>query len=252
MSEGQPAVQSVERTFKIINIMANYKEISIKELSLKSALPKATVFRLLNTLISIGYAHKNPNNDMYGLSYKFLNISSKLLENFDIRNTVKPYLEKLSLLCGETVHLVEQSGNNVVYIDKFEALQNSVRMVSRIGMSLSMPCTAVGKAIMAELDDGEIKKLWDMCPTEKYTKNSITDFNEFLKSIYDVRKNGYGIDNEENEEGVYCIAATLPKIGDNPANAFSISAPVQRLNEETVSRNISLLLKTKEEISKVL
>ena len=104
----------------------------------------------------------------------------------------------------------------------------------------------VGKRKILKYGEVENKDIFARSMPETNVEDIVADI------IYDVRKNGYGIDNEENEEGVYCIAATLPKIGDNPANAFSISAPVQRLNEETVSRNISLLLKTKEEISKVL
>lgn len=50
---------------------------------------------------------------------------------------------------GETVHLVERNGGEIIYIDKFESPKNSVRMVSRVGLSLPMVYTAVGKAIMA-------------------------------------------------------------------------------------------------------
>lgn len=248
MAETNKSVQSVERTFKIIGIMSNYKEISIKALYEKSGLAKATVFRLLNTLLGLGYVYKNSATEMYGLSPKFLKISSKILENFDIRNTLRPFLEELSALCGETVHLVEQNGKNVVYIDKFEAAKSSIRMVSRIGMSLSMPNTAVGKAILAELTDPEIKEIWDKCEIKKRTKNTITDWDTFIKRIEEVRKTGYGVDNEENEEGVFCIAATLPKIADNTAYAFSISAPVQRLDDKTKKRNVDLLLQTQRKI----
>lgn len=241
-------VQSVERTFNIINVMSNYKEVSIKVLSEKTKLAKATVFRLLNTLVSLGYVYKNSKTEMYGLSPKFLKISSKILENFDIRNTVKPYLEKLSATCGETVHLVEQNGNNVVYIDKYEGAKSSFRMVSRIGMSLPMPFTAVGNAIMAELNDKQIKSIWDECEIKKRTPNTITDFDAFLTKINTARKNGYGVDNEENEIGVFCIAAALPNFGDNNVYAFSISAPVQRLNSDIIKQNINFLLETRNEI----
>lgn len=252
MEQQTSGVQSVERTFKLIELLSAKKEMAIKELSEKAGLHKATVFRLLSTLSGLGYVTQNPATEKYGLSPKFLRISSKLLENFDIREQVRPFLERLSKSCGETVHLVERSGKNVVYIDKFEAPKSSIRMVSRIGMSLPMPNTAVGKAIMAELGADEVKKIWDRCDIIKYTENTITSFDKFIKEIESVRKNGYAVDNEENENGVFCIAATLPRIGDNPSYAFSISAPIQRADAETVEKNIGLLKETQKAICEFL
>lgn len=248
----QSTVQSVERTFRLVELLSASKESSIKELSEKSGLHKSTVFRLLNTLMSLGYVVQNSATEQYGLSHKFLKISSKLLEHFDIRAQVRPYLEKLSASCGETVHLVERNGKNVVYIDKFEAPKSSIRMVSRIGMSLPLPFTAVGKAILAELDNSEVRSIWDKCDIKKRTEKTITEFDVLLKEIEKIKINGYAVDNEENELGVFCIAATLPKTGDNPMYAFSISAPIQRTNEEAVKRNVELLIETKKAIEKCL
>ena len=252
MEKQTSGVQSVERTFRLIELLSAKKEMSIKELSEKAGLHKATVFRLLSTLSGLGYVMQNPATEKYGLSPRFLRISSRLLENFDIREQVRPFLERLSKSCGETVHLVERSGKNVVYIDKFEAPKSSIRMVSRIGMSLPMPNTAVGKAIMAELDAEEIKKVWNSCDIIKHTENTITSFDRFLDEIDSVRTKGFAVDNEENENGVFCIAATLPRIGDSPAHAFSISAPIQRADVQTVEKNIRLLKETQDAICEIL
>ncbi len=248
----QGSVQSVERTFKLIEILSKKKEMSIKDMSDKSGLHKATVHRLINTLVSLGYVSKNEQNEHYALSPKLLRVSSRFLEHFDIREQVRPLLEKLSKDCGETVHLVERNGKNVVYIDKFEAPKSSIRMVSRIGMSQPMPITAVGKAILAELEEDEIFSVWEKCTINKRTENTITDYDKLMKEIEKIRAVGYAVDNEENEIGVFCIAATLPKVGDNPAYAFSISAPIQRADEETVKKNIGHLLEAKAKICEVL
>ncbi len=248
----QASVQSVERTFRLIELLSEQKEMSIKALSDASGLHKATVFRLLNTLAALGYVLQNPKNEQYRLSPKLLRISSGFLEHFDIREQVRPLLETLSRDCGETVHLVERNGSHVIYIDKLEAPQTSIRMVSRIGLSLPMPFTAVGKAILAELTAEEIRSVWETCDIRKRTENSITDFDGFMQEIEKIKIHGYAVDNEENEPGVFCIAATLPKIGDNPAYAFSVSAPVQRVDAATLEKNVSLLLAAKREICKIL
>lgn len=248
----QNNVQSVERTFKIIELLSKGGEMSIKSLSIGTGLHKTTVFRLLNTLVSLGYVVHNSKTEKYRLSLKFLNISTSVLERYDIRKAASGVLKRLSKECGETVHLVQRSGSHVVYTDKFESPNNSIRMVSRVGMMLPMPFTAVGKAILAQLDDEKIKAIWESCEITKRTEKTITDFSDFIQEIAEVRQNGFAIDNEENESGVFCIAASLPVIGDEPACAFSISAPIQRVTKETFWHNVKLLLSARDNIIKNL
>ncbi len=248
----QMGVQSVERTFRLIELLSAQKEMSIKALSDASGLHKATVFRLLGTLSALGYVSQNPKNEQYGLTSKLLRISSRFLEHLDVRTEVRPLLEALSADCGETVHLVERNDCHVVYIDKIEAAKNSIRMVSRIGLSLPLPCTAVGKAILAGHDEAEIRTVWDRCDIQKRTENTITDFDDFLREIEKTRERGFAIDNEENERGVFCIAATIPKFDENHEYAFSISAPLQRIDDAVLKHNVSLLLSAKEKMHAIL
>ena len=248
----QMSVQSVERTFRLIEILSEQKEMSIKALSDASGLHKATVFRLLNTLSCLGYVTQNPQTEQYGLTSRFLRLSSRFLEHLDVRTEVHPILEALSADCGETVHLVERNDCHVVYIDKIEAAKSSIRMVSRIGLSLPMPCTAVGKAILATFSDTEIRRIWDKCDIQKKTENTITDFDSFLREIEKTRVRGYAVDNEENEKGVFCIAASVPQPDKSAAYAFSISAPLQRIDDKTLNRNISLLLSAQERMKMLL
>ncbi|MBE6727982.1 MAG: IclR family transcriptional regulator [Ruminococcaceae bacterium] len=239
-------VQSVERTFAIIELLSKNKEMSISELSRLSQLHKTTVFRLLNTLMSLGYVYQNEKSEQYGLTYKFLKISSFGLSHHDIRNEMKPLLKELSHKCGETVHLVERNGNNVVYIDKFESNKNSVRMVSRIGMELGMTTTAVGKALLSKCDDDEVLSVWNSSEHTAKTEYTITDFDLFKGEIDRVRLLGYAVDNEENELGVRCVAVALPDCYGEYKYAVSVSAPINRMDEETVKKIAGYLLQIKQ------
>ncbi|HOV41959.1 MAG TPA: IclR family transcriptional regulator, partial [Oscillospiraceae bacterium] len=139
-----------------------------------------------------------------------------------------------------------------VYIDKVESNANSVRMVSRIGLRQPVYCTAVGKAMLAELPLEKVREIWDGSEIKKYTPNTITDFNDLLNELEEIRKNGYAIDNEENELGVRCIAASIKNFEGRADNAFSISAPVSRLGDERVEMLSQYLLETKEKLSREL
>lgn len=238
-------VQSVERTFLLIELLSQKREMSISELSQLSSLHKTTVFRLLNTLMSLGYVYQNDKTEQYGLTLKFLKISSSGLSRHDMRNEMKPILKSLSHKCGETVHLVERNGANVVYIDKFESNKNSVRMVSRIGMELGMTTTAVGKALLATASDAEIAEVWNKSEHIKKTEYTITDFDAFKAEIENVRNIGYAVDNEENELGVRCAAVALADAYGEYRYAVSVSAPINRMDDKTISRIAEYLLEIK-------
>lgn len=243
----QSTVQSVERTFTLIELLCK-KSMGITELSEASGLHKATVFRLLSTLCSLGYAEKNASTDKYGLTLKYLKLTSSMLSKIDIRRYARPFLEQIPIITGETVHLVQRSGNEIVYIDKFDSSMNSIRMVSRVGLSLPMIYTAVGKAILSHCDDAEIREVWQSTEIIKKTDKTITNFDSFLREINIIRKNGYATDNEENELGVCCIATALADIYGEYCYAFSVSAPVSRINDEKIQEIGQLILKTRNKI----
>ena len=245
----QSGVQSVERTFTLIGLLCKNGSMSITALSAASGLHKTTVFRLLNTLCSLGFAEKDSRTEQYGLTLKFLRISSGLLNNYDMRVRARPYFERLSHECGETVHLVKRDGNEIVYIDKFEASQSSVRMVSQIGLSLPLTCTGVGKAILAKLSDEDILSVWNSSAPVAKTPHTITSFEQFSEEIRNVRLKGYAVDNEENEIGVRCVAAALPDSDGRYRYAFSVSAPVTRMSDDKLTHIAGLVLSVQKEIT---
>ena len=235
MSE-QGSIQSVERVFAVIEEMCREEESSVTELSKRTGLNKTTVFRFLNTLLKLGYVTKNEKTEQYSLTLKFLRISSRKLDTYDIPKRMRSILEKISREFGETVHLVERNANKVIYIDKFESDTNSVRMVSRIGMSLDIFRTAVGKAMLAEMSDDEIKQLWESFPHKKKTSHTITVFEDFFEEIRNIRKCGFAVDNEENELEVRCVATAIPDAYGEYRYAVSVSAPKSRMTDEKVEK----------------
>ena len=197
---------------------------------------KATVFRMLNTLEALGYVQKNPKTEQYGLTLKFLTISSAGLSHYNIKQQLAPILHKLSEEFGETVHLVERSENSVIYIDKYESEKNSVRMVSHIGMKQNITTTAVGKALLATDPEKDIRLIWDKTEHTAKTPYTITNYRDFLTELNEIRKKGYAVDNEENELGVRCVAVSVKDAFGVYKHAVSISAPINRMDNKTVEK----------------
>lgn len=245
-------VQSAERIFQVMEMLADHGEMGLMELSAALGLHKSTVHRLLMSLIYMGYAKQDEVTQKYMLSYKVVSMAGKVLERTDILQLAKPYMERLSDLSGEAVHLVQREGGNILYIYKTEAKVGTIRMVSHVGMVHPMYCSGVGKAIMATLPEEEIKQIWNESVIEKKTEKTITDYARMQEVLAEVRKNGYALDDEENEKGVRCIAACLYGHQKEVKYAFSISGPTSRMTRERVRELAVDVLKVQTELSREL
>lgn len=250
MEEEKNPIQVADRLFQTLETLAANGPTGLMELSSELDLHKSTVHRILNSLIYMGYARQDAETNKYSLTYKILEISHQLLNKADIIDTLRPHLKKLVNETGETVHLVSLDEKDAVYIDKVESFQNSVRMVSKVGSRIPLYCSGVGKAMMAEMSPERVEKIWQNSEIRKMTEHTITEFPQFLKVLEEVKKNGYAMDNEENEIGVRCIAACLKDYSGKPQYAFSISVPVNRLPDERVGELARAVMKAKEEMMK--
>lgn len=248
MEKEKNPIQVSERIFVLVEELAECGPIGLVELSSRLGLHKSTVHRILNSLQLMGYVRQSEDGK-YALSLKWMDISSKVINKFDIVATARPYLKKICEISGETVHLVEMDGVDAIYIDKVESFSNSIRMVSKIGSRIPLFCSGVGKAILASKSDEEIKSIWEKSDVKAMTPNTITDFKDFMDTINQIRVDGYALDNEENETGVRCIAACILSRDGKCKNAFSISAPINRMADEKIGYLAKYVIEMKNDIS---
>lgn len=247
MEEKNP-IQVADRLFCALELLAEQGAMGLMDISKELGLNKSTAHRILNSLIYMGYAKQEEDSGKYKLTFKIVQLSDKLMRKMDVVSLVRPHLQRLMELTGETVHLVERDGTDAVYIDKVESYSNTIQMVSRIGSRIPLYRSGVGKAIMAEMEPNEAADVWKASDILQVTPHTITDFNTFLKTLEEIRNRGYAFDNEENESGVRCIAVSLPKNGGPARYAFSISAPISRMDDERIKKLGEYILETKNRI----
>ena len=245
-------VQSVDRALSILEVLSDYNEgLGVTEISDRIGLHKSTVHRLLGTLIYKGYVTQDSESNKYKITLKLFELGNKKVEDMDILTVSKPYTKELMEKVNEVVHFVIREGNNIVYIDKVEA-DNTIRMASTIGRRSPLYCTAVGKAILAQLSDKEVEKIWNSSKIEKLTEFTITDLKEMKEELEKVRQKGYAIDNEENELGVRCAGAPVFNRFGKVEGAISISGPTIRITEDKAEKFAKEVVKYAGLISKEL
>lgn len=227
-------VQSVDRALSILELLSDHNDgLGITKISGRIDLHKSTVHRLLGTLIYKGYVVQDLATNKYKLTLKMFELGSKRIERMDLSAASKPYIEELMKSLNEVVHLVVRDNNDIVYIDKVEA-DNTIRMASTIGRRSPLYCTSVGKAMMAYMTEEEVEKIWNGSNIIKYTEFTITDLDKFKKELEKIRKNGYAVDDEENELGVRCIGAPVFNHQGEVEGAISISGPTMRVTKDKV------------------
>ena len=252
ITESKNPIQVADRLFLVLETLAEHSSCGLIELSTQLNLHKSTIHRLLTSLTYLGYVKQDDANGKYSLTFKIAELSNKMLSKVDIIEIVHPHLKKLMEQTGETVHFVQLDDTQAIYIDKVEAYQNSIRMVSMVGNHVPLYCSGVGKAIAASLPEVELKRIWEATDIRQRTPHTIVDYDAFLKELEGVHTNGYAMDNEENEMGVRCIAAALSSDRGHTPYAFSISAPANRLPDEKVDIYAKYILEAKHLLSKEL
>lgn len=245
-------VQSVDRALTILEVLSDHSEgLGVTDISDKVGLHKSTVYRLLSTLIYKGYVIQDSESNKYRISLKLFELGNKRIEDTNLLSASRPYTKELMEKVNEVVHLVIREGNEIIYVDKVEA-DNTIQMVSNIGKRSPVYCTAVGKAILAQLPEEEVEKIWNTSKIERLTEHTIIKLEDMKRELKTVKEKGYAIDNEENEIGVRCIGAPIFNRFGEVEGAISISGPTLRVTEEKLEEFSREIIKYSCLISKEL
>ena len=245
-------VQSLDRAFMLLELLCKSpKGMAIHELTQQTGLNKSTVHRLLSSMLSWGYVQRS-ENAVYRAGMRICELGDYIQQNLDIIDLAREPMERLSRDTGETVHLVERDGDEIVYIYKVESIHGAIRMVSRIGMRRPLYSTGVGKAMLACQDDELIARYWGRVEHTAFTNRTIVQREVFQREMNVIRGQRFAEDNEENELGVHCVAAAIRDRRGEANYAISISVPISRMPEERVAGLAERILKTADEISEYL
>lgn len=204
------SVSSVLKVFGILQALGEEREIGITELSQRVMMSKSTVYRFLQTMKSLGYVAQEGESEKYSLTLKLFELGARALQNVDLVRSADIQMRELSRLTKETIHLGALDlgaldEDSIVYIHKIDSMYN-LRMYSRIGRRNPLYSTAIGKVLLAWRDRSEVEQILDGVEYKRSTERTITSTEELLKVLDGVREQGYGEDNEEQEEGCAALA----------------------------------------------
>lgn len=227
-------VQVLDRALAALGTLANSaRDCSLAELCVALGLHKSTVHRIMMVLERQRIVVKNEDTGRYRLGLRLFELGSRAMDGLDLRGRARPYLNRLQDAFGETVFFCILDEGQVFYVEKVES-QRSVRTACTVGSRAPAYCTAVGKAMLAELPDAEVNRIvrrWGMKPI---TANTIATPAALKAELKAIRARGYAVDDEEKEEGLRCVGAAVHAHSGRLVAAMSVSGPAFRMTRERV------------------
>lgn len=237
MAQGQSGgVQSVERAFELLEVLAEAGgELSLSEAAAACRLPLPTIHRLVRTLVAHGYVRQLPSR-RYALGPRLINLGESA--SGMLADWARPCLAELVEALGETANLSMIDGDRATYVAQVPS-RHAMRMFTEVGRRVHLHSTGAGKALLAQLTDAEVAELVGRAGLSAQTERSITDLGTLSRELAKIRRQGYAMDDGEQDIGVRCVA--VPVLGGPSSFAISVSGPAARMNAALVARAIPLL-----------
>jgi IclR family acetate operon transcriptional repressor len=200
----------------------------LADIATSAAVGKASVHRILQELVSSGFA-TSPMTGYYAPGLRLLGLASMVVGEETRTRSVGSVLEALRAKTGHTVHFAVLSDTEAVYVHKINA-DRAYEMASRVGMRIPLYCTAVGKCILAWLEPEALADVWGKLKPVARTPNTFTTLPELTSELAVIRKQGFSIDEEENEFSVICVGAPVFDQRRRVVGGVSVSALVFQMS----------------------
>jgi DNA-binding IclR family transcriptional regulator len=231
-------VDAAAKALELLSVFS-FREprLSLADLASRTGIPRATAFRLLSTLEQSGFLDKV--HGAYQLGIKCFVLGNIVAGGLDLRETARPHLVALRETTRETTQIAILDHWQVVYLERMLSSLSVGYMRSRAGAILPAYCTALGKTLLAYRPEAEVRA-W--AATQKFTAltpRTVTSAKRLLKELATIRQRGYGLDEEEREKGVSCIAAPIFNHTGDVVAAISVAGPTERMPRELAGSDIA-------------
>ena len=232
------AVKSAERVFRIFELLEQSPEgLTNKEVSSLLGFAPSSTLALLQTMEENGYLSADEQKRYY-LGGRLMSLGAVAASRID--------LNKME----ETCFLGVLSGDEIVYIAK-ENCERTITTNASIGSRKPVYCTGLGKAFLAFLPEKESSQIIDRIELKAFTEHTVTDKLELKKEIAQFRNQGYAVDNQEIEQGLWCMAVPIYDNTGHMKAAISVSGLKQRMVEKKELLKTEML-KTARDLSRDL
>jgi DNA-binding IclR family transcriptional regulator len=232
VAEERYQVPALQRGLQVLTQFSrDERQLTGAELSRRLGLPRASVFRILQTLEQLGFVERVGESAHYKLGMAVLRLGFEYLASMELTELGRPIIDELCNATGLSAHLVVRDGRDVVFVAKSvgrSIMSNSIQ----VGARLPAHATVLGRILMADLSAGELAELYHRIPLPAFTDQTPTTL-AMLKQMIDAdAQRGYGVSQGGFESTVSTIAAPVWDENQRVSAAVSVAVPAQQVEPE--------------------
>jgi DNA-binding IclR family transcriptional regulator len=220
-------IKSVVRTFAILNALERLDGAGVSDIADELDLPMSTVHSHLSTLAQEEVVIKEGQTYRVGVGILELGIYAR--ERVDVYDIAKSEVTALADETGEHANLMVEEHGRGVYLQR-EQRGQPLDVDVRVGSSVPLHATALGKAILAHMPADRVDEVLAARPLEQFTPQTVTDREAIERELATVRETGVALDDEERVRGLRCVAAPILSTEDRILGSVSVSGPASRID----------------------
>lgn len=225
---------TVGKALDVLDMVASHgRPVRFSDLLAEAPFPKATLFRLLQTLTNQGMLALDPDTGAYALGVRLVRLAHAAWAQSSLAPIAQPYLDELAAKTGETIHLAQLDQGLVLYVDKRNAAR-PVDMFAQAGKVGPAYCTGVGKAMLAWLPPEGLEQALARQSFLRHTPQTLDSREKLLAELAAIRLRGHAWDREEHEPGIICCAAPILTRSGRVLGALSVTSTTARTTLEAL------------------
>jgi IclR family transcriptional regulator, pca regulon regulatory protein len=220
-------VQSLERGLSVLRAFsAEYPSQTLAETARITGLTRASARRFLHTLEALGYLRSD--GKVFELTPKVLDLGYAYISSMPVQQIAQPHMESLSAAVHESVSVAVLEGADIVYLARVPTKQIMAISLS-IGSRLPALTSSMGRAILGDSSEIELRSFIATHPPEKRADRTVTNPDALVRAIQEARKFGYVLLDQELENGVRSVAAPLRDSKGRAVAAINVSTHAGRV-----------------------
>jgi DNA-binding IclR family transcriptional regulator len=234
MAAGGHADGTVGKALEVLDLVASHgRPLRFSDLLVRSDFPKATLYRLLQTLTHQGMLDHDPETGNYAAGLRLVRLAHAAWAHSSLAPIARPFLDDLAARTGETIHLAQLDQGQVLYVDKRNAAQ-PVEMFAQAGKVGPAYCTGVGKAMLAWLAPEALETALARQSFHRHTAQTLDNRETLLAELAAIRARGHAWDREEHELGIICCAVPILSGSGRVLGGLSVTSTTTRTTLEAL------------------
>jgi IclR family pca regulon transcriptional regulator len=224
-------VASVGKAFAVLKSFTSETfELTLSEIAARADLDRGTAFRLIQTLVELGYLQVVPQSRRFRLGVACLDLGYTALSHGSLRPIVEPLLRDLVPDVGDAASLGILDGGDVVYLARIGAGLDRHKMDRRPGTRIPAYSAALGHVMLAHLArDEQIARL-ELRPRVKLSERTLTDLDALLARLDQVKKKGHAVSDGENAYGLRTLATPIFDAQGLVIGGLSVTVDAMRMD----------------------